>query len=127
MTSSPRHTILANMHIEDDEHLLMIEPTGTPTSEPLVDDLTRRMAGALTCAEKIRPTRGWHACTGRGCQANSDNVTHMVEGYATNSLAVHYLAHHRDEVPHGELAKVAALNGPDAEPTPRQLSGRRGD
>jgi hypothetical protein len=98
------------MHTEDDRHLLMIEP-----------------AGALTRADKVHPTRGHHGCTGRGCRAVSDNVTHLVDGYATNSLAVHYLAHHRDEVPRGELAKVAALNGPDVEPTPAQLSGRRGD
>lgn len=69
--------------------------------------------------------KGHHRCTGRGCQARSGNADLLIEGLVTNSLAVHYLAHHRGDVPCGELAKVAVLDGPGAEPTPEQLSGRR--
>jgi hypothetical protein len=113
------------MHVEDAEHLLMIHPTRAPSGEPVVDDLTRRMAGALSRADRVRPTRGQHRCTGPGCRALSGSSDLGVEGYVTNSLAVHYLAHHRAEVPCGELAKVATLDGPDVAPTPEQLSGRR--
>ena len=111
------------MHDESADQLLMIHPTLPPSREPVVDGLTRRMAGALSRAEHVHATRGFHRCTGLGCRAFSDNVTHLVDGYVTNSLAVHYLAHHRAEVPRGELAKVAMLFGPDTDPTAEQLSG----
>ena len=40
----------------------------------------------------------------------------------TNSLAIHYLAHHRDEVPPEELAKVAKLLADEVEPTHDEMS-----
>jgi hypothetical protein len=110
----------------DEYHLLMIHPSGPATAEPLVDALTRKMAGALAGAERTNFSRGFHRCTGLGCRAVSDNAEHLVAGYTTNSLAVHYLAHHRADVSRGELAKaVIATQGRDeVEPTLHQLRGR---
>jgi hypothetical protein len=36
----------------------------------------------------------------------SDNLAWSVRGMRTNSLLVHYVEHHRDEVPEAELAKL---------------------
>jgi len=120
----------------DNQHLLMIEPIGAPSATPVIDDMTRRMASALNSA--IRGTsgrpgnsyRGTHSCTGAGCRAGSDNQDHTVAtihppwNLVTNSLAVHYLAYHRDEVPAEELAKVRSLSAPaTADPTALQLNG----
>lgn len=108
----------------DPNGLLMIEPQGHVSAEPLVDELTRKMAAALNAA---RPSdvayRGFHMCA---CGATSGNrnlfVTLNDAEVMTNSLAVHYLAYHRQSVPQAELDKVAALEYGEAEPTTAQLS-----
>ena len=65
--------------------------------------------------------RGTHTCS---CGARSDNTDHVIGArFTTNSLAVHYLAHHRAEVPADELADVLSLPAADAEPTARELAG----
>jgi len=79
---------------------------------------------AMRILERIRPSRrepprpaelfsrgpgwlGWHDCA---CGVMSSNQDYLLEnGQVTNSLCVHYLAWHRDEVPAAELRKVAAL------------------
>jgi len=74
-----------------------------------VDEYTRRMAGALRVAELdpwLKRTRGHHTCVCRMDSSNSNHYVRTESGHLiTNSLAVHYLAHHRSEVPEGELAK----------------------
>jgi hypothetical protein len=115
----------------DASFLLMIELAGAPSREPVIDSLTRAMAGALNFAkEGSSRYRGIHQCTGRGCVASSDNTDHYVSAstgeFMTNSLAVHYLAHHRAEVPANEIDKVASLLADPAEPTASQLAGYRG-
>ena len=118
-----------------DEHVLMIEPRGPCAAKPVIDEMTRRMAGALAGARTKHRYRGIHDCTGRGCHASSDNADHFVAVRSTgpgslpgelmtNSLAVHYLAFHRGEVPPSELDKVGSLAAPPAEPTIEQLTGR---
>lgn len=102
--------------------LLFVEPQGPPSEEPVVDSLTRRMAAALGRASfpgNGMAYRGVHRCS---CGATSGNRDLYVDGrFSTNSLAAHYLAWHRNEVPHAELAKVASLVG-EAEPTPADLA-----
>jgi len=105
--------------------LLYIEPTGAPSAEPVIDDLTRRLTAAWR--ERIEnndATRGWHACTGAGCTATSTNCTYQVGGINTHSLAIHYLAHHREEVPDVELDKIAGLRDEQADPTSGELMAR---
>src|SRR5262249_56630284 len=95
-----------------------------------VDALTRRMAGAWRTRTRQDPGyRGFHQCTSERCYARSDNHDYFVatadgERLMTNSLAIHYLAHHREELPFEELAKVARLPAGDAEPTTDELAGR---
>ena len=101
--------------------LLMIEPSANVSAEPVIDALTLRMAAALLKARAAHAaaprglfmsTRGWHTAASG---AMSDNVEWIVEAadaaiqLETNSLAVHYLAWSRHEVPAAELAKVELL------------------
>jgi hypothetical protein len=119
------------MFSSEEQHLLFVEPQGRPSSVPVIDALTRKMAGAWSVRTVQEPGwRGLHPCTGERCYATSDNYDSFVvtvDGarLMTNSLCVHYLAFHRAEVPERELAKVARLAGDGGEPTSEQLDGSR--
>lgn len=110
----------------DDDHILMIEPKGAPSAEPVIDDVTRRFTAAYRASKPgSRRYRGWHDCTGAGCQATSDNADHYITaGMMTNSLAIHYLACHRADVPRSEIEKVLALPDRAADPTADEVAGR---
>lgn len=106
------------------DHLLFIEPRLAPTT-PVVDDYTRRVAAAWRARVdgKVR-YRGMHSCTGAGCKATSGNGEHTVAGrFETNSLAIHYVACHRDEVPNEELEKILSLPPSDIDPTDGEMAG----
>lgn len=96
----------------DDTSLLMIEPTGPASAAPVMDELTYKMRRALA-NERLSDYvyKGWHTCVCGVCSDNNDHFVATVDGgeYLTNSLAVHYLMFHRDEVPESELEKVRSL------------------
>jgi hypothetical protein len=104
----------------DPEGLMMIEPQGMASPEPIIDELTRKM----TAAWRARYTNmeeqylGYHRCV---CGATSDNRDHSVSWRRTNSLCVHYLAFHRHAVPESEIEKVRALPPDEADPTEDEL------
>ena len=111
------------MILTDDKHLLMVEPNRT-SNDPVIDNLTRMMAAAYRQA--TTPDygyRGVHVCTGEGCNATSSNTDHTLpNGQTTNSLCVHYLAFHREDIPAEELEKVAALTYGEVEPNDQELA-----
>lgn len=109
--------------IKSQNAILMIEPSAAVSTQPTIDVLTRKMATALRFAQRDpnRRYRGFHICK---CGVTSDNQDHFVNGMLTNSLAVHYLAYHRADVPQGELDKVAALDVSETEPTDAEMRGR---
>lgn len=87
--------------------LLFIEPKQAPSEQPVIDEATRKMGVALRGAREGSAWRGFHVCS---CGKMSSNVDLIIEDrFVTNSLAVHYLAHHRAEVPADELADVMTL------------------
>ena len=96
------------MIIDDDQHILFIEPRLGASKEPVRDELSARMREAMQLARQSDwAVAGVHFCT---CGAASDNVDWILPtGQLTNSLAVHYLEFHRDEIPEGELEKVRKL------------------
>lgn len=111
------HANRLRMHDPDcKEGLLYIEPKLPPSPEPLIDGLTKRMAYELrtaTIPSNRKWYRGEHTCTSPGCQRGAPgkfpyvtstnfDVT-LSTGRKTNSLAVHYLAYHRQEVPKAML------------------------
>lgn len=110
--------------------LLYVEPQGQRSAEPVVDDLTKKMTAAFQNHksgsaeqggqfEEGAATMGHQTCA---CGAQSSVTDYLLEsGFITNSLCIHYLAWHRNEIPKTELDKVASLPNELAELTPEQL------
>jgi len=92
----------------DSQHLLYIEPKGE-VSEELTDSPELHKLAAAWRNKKAENYgyRGWHTCS---CGARSDNKDWRVcidgKEYKTNSLALHYLESHYDEIPASELEKL---------------------
>jgi hypothetical protein len=113
--------------------LLFIEPTQPELATPVIDNLTRRMAAALQRSRSGtwqgdrfdvgNGWRGWHTCSCGAMSGNHDLL--LANGMVTNSLAVHYLAKHRLEVPQAELRKVLTLPAEESQPTWEQLNPRK--
>ncbi len=117
--------------------LLFIEPKNESSDNPLIDSATRKMSAALRLhtnkngclspkGEFIPDTvlRGFHIC---GCKAGGSSASHdyvLPNGIITNSLCIHYLAYHRDEVPEDALTLIESLDYGEAEPTSNELEGR---
>ena len=97
--------------------LLFIEPISPPSETPLIDEATRKMTAALRTAKNPDYYMGKHEC---GCGVYDDAGSRKIGKFRTNSLCVHYLAYHRDEVPADELADVLQFKGED-EPTEKEL------
>lgn len=120
--------------------ILFIMPA-TTTEQAVIDDLTRKMASLLTQAYETRGdkvgiynmeddlfaprigSRGFHTCR---CGANSTSQDYLIgtlngKAVVTNYLAVHYLAHHRSDVPEGTLDLINRLDGSEIDPTPELL------
>lgn len=105
----------------------MIEPTRAPSTTPVIDELTRKMTAAWHERHNSdHGYRGFHVCE---CGVFSDNKDHWIDADAdrllTNSLCIHYLAFHRDDVPQEELEKVRALTFGEAEPDEEELAAPR--
>ena len=106
-----------------DEGLLYIEPSRHTSPEPVIDELTCKMAAAFRQSTVALTWRGDHQCA---CGARSDHMDHLLPNEVeTNSLCVHYLAYHRTEVPTSQLDMVAALEVEPVEPTELELHGYR--
>lgn len=104
--------------------LLFVEPQGKASPSALIDDLTRQMTAAYRAAQPSSYSfAGVHQCV-CGCTSTSCDYF-LPDGQKTNSLCVHYLAHHRREVPAPQLARVAALSYGKSDPTGEELQGRR--
>lgn len=103
--------------------ILYIEPRRYCSKEPVIDVLTKKMTAAykkaIPCKDRYR---GFHVCN---CGASSKNYDMMLSnGEQTNSLCIHYLAYHRDEVSEEQISKVMKLN--DGEVVPTELDMQKG-
>jgi hypothetical protein len=100
--------------------VLFIEPRRLATDEPLIDELTMRMTGAVRRATAPRDRfLGVHVCI---CGAVSDSTNRILpNGEVTNTVCVHYLAYHRAEVPPTELDAVRRLPAHAEMPSPSEL------
>ena len=99
--------------------MLYINPSARTSEEPVLDELTMKMTAAFRQARKGTVWRGFHSCR---CQARSTSCDYILpNGEQTNSLCIHYLAWHREQVPQAELDKVAALSFGSATPTEDEI------
>jgi hypothetical protein len=108
--------------------LLFMEPTRHASSVPLIDRLTRKLCAAFRQATNPCAAPGvYGGCRGRHeciCGALSSSHDHYLpNGDLTNSLCVHYLAHHRSEVPPDALLRVDAFDCGESEPSDEELQG----
>lgn len=84
----------------DPEGFLMIEPAHHPLTPIVYDEITAAVREIYSTNRVGHGYHGKHQCI---CGAVSDASDHYVTiGGAellTNSLAEHYVSHHRDEIP----------------------------
>ena len=99
--------------------LLYIEPTTDASTQPVLDEITRKMTSAFRNV-KLLPWGfgGVHQCICGATSAARDFV--LPNGLITNSLCVHYIALHRDAVPAEEIEKILRFSG-EAEPTVEEI------
>ena len=93
--------------------LMMIEPLEPSSNEPVKDRYTE--LAKLATSEMIEKGpmhrfMGAHFCV---CGTRSDNGDWQVRGMQTNSLLLHYVRYHRNEVPENELKKLEMFEGVD--------------
>jgi hypothetical protein len=102
--------------------LLFIVPGQPASPTPVIDGITRKMCAAF---RKARPSDygygGVHVCY---CGATSSACDYYLpSGDLTNSLCVHYLAHHRADVDEEQLVTVEGFTSGEAEPSEQELQG----
>ena len=95
------------------ERVLFINPQNPPSASPVMDDLTKLLTTAWSRNKKSKYVfKGTHHCS---CHVGSTNTDHFIgpnNDILTNSLCLHYLQFHRDEISQAELDKVRTLLTP---------------
>ncbi len=92
-----------------------------PSSRPLIDKFTRKATAALR-KSKMNPIAfgGFYACPcGKAHSASTDFI--LPDGTLTNSLLIHYLAMHREEVDLKDLATIERFDSGAEEPTEEEI------
>lgn len=87
--------------------ILYLDPKGEKAAEPLIDSLTRRMAMALLGSVAGTHWRGYHQTKDGALSGSCDLIWEApwtLQRFETNSLAVHYLAYYRSDVPPTTIA-----------------------
>jgi hypothetical protein len=91
------------------ELLLYINPMTGISDEPVMDEITSKMTSAFrAAADTGEQWRGVHQCVCGACSDNTDYI--LPSGHQTNSLAVHYVALHRAEVPEDQLEIISTFD-----------------
>ena len=105
-----------------DSELLFVVPRKPASSWPVLDELTRKMTAALRLADPDPfDYEGVHECI---CGTSSTHYDYFLQdGQMTNSLCIHYLAYHREEVPDMQLTRVRQLAFGEQEPLEDELWG----
>jgi hypothetical protein len=88
--------------------LLFITPKRGKSAEPVRDEITLAVEKAFNASKPCGPYwKGTHECRCGARSANHD--FRLPNGWITNSLAVHYVEWHRNELPEQELRKLRIL------------------
>ncbi len=115
--------------------LLYIEPSENVPAKPLIDIVTRKMVAALRAYVRTgvlhrdgffavgHATRGTHFCR-CGNAGSSNKDFELSNGLITNSMCIHYVACHREEIDQSVIDQIMAFTDGEAEPTDNELEGR---
>ena len=100
--------------------LLFITPADRPSTEPILDSTTRKICAAFRQSRKSDYAYGGiHECR---CGALSSCCDYFLpDGSKTNSLCIHYVAHHRSAVPAEQLEIIAAFTWGEMDPNQDEL------
>ncbi len=103
-TCIEKETTVISLNPKD---LLFIEPKNKPTTK-VNDELTKILEEEFENATEIGPyCKGFHFCI---CGKHSTNHDYKLPcGLIVNSLCVHYIRDHREEVPESELEKIRSI------------------
>jgi len=102
------------------QDLLNIAPSSRASSTPRITPLVRKMTAAYRQCDTRITHDGQRMCV---CEAVGDKNDYILpNGMRTNSLCIHYLAYHLDEVPTAEREKINRLTCGEAFPTPVELA-----
>ena len=104
---------------------LMIEPIDK-RKKPIVDDLTKKVTAILRRAKEVAHYKGSHTCV-CGAKSGSAGLEARILGnrLQTNSLIVHYIACHRDEIPKSQMRLIKSARYASREdPTEKEIRGR---
>lgn len=105
----------------DPNGFLMIEPSKRGNTA-MYDWATCRVAALLNSAREGTHWRGWHNCVCGAASGCCDLIVKIGDReYKTNSLAVHYVACHRDEVPDDQMKLIESLTAV-TDPTDKQIA-----
>lgn len=116
------------MKISNPNALLYIHPAKEGADEPIIDNLTKKILWAVRnqIAQGVLfengkfvidlSTKGHHHCTGcnKKCPMSRAQDILLPNKIVTNTLAVHYVAQHRDELTKEELAQIESIEVDDA-------------
>lgn len=90
--------------------ILYIKPDNHYSPEPIIDEITKKMTCLWRKKEDSKMSFfGFHTCS---CGARSTAMDYLLPApkesnyLLTNSLCLHYLAFHRDQIPIKEMNKV---------------------
>jgi hypothetical protein len=88
----------------DPGYLMFVEPKDSP-NEFIDDELTQLAMEVWNGCKPIAVSyRGFHTCS---CGVQSTNRNYVTKGgNVTNSLLIHYVARHREEIPEEEIDKL---------------------
>jgi hypothetical protein len=122
LESLPAHSDLRREKDKNTPELLLyIEPRNMASAEPVIDEITTKMTAAFKEATGTEMHwRGFHHCVCGSCSDDTDYI--LPSGHQTNSLAVHYVAFHRNEVPEEQLDIISKFAIEPAEPTAEDMN-----
>lgn len=98
-----------------------LKPQKPPSAEPLIDEYTRKATAAFRASKPDAAFYlGFHVCTCEKAQSAACDFI-LPDGTLTNSLLIHYLAMHREEVDWRTLSTIGALDIAGADPTQEEI------
>jgi hypothetical protein len=95
--------------------ILDFVPKLRPSREPIIDDLTWTIAGAIFYSRSPELLGTKVRCPECGGEVPKNTLHHLRSGHSVDAMGLHLIAYHRGEVPENELEIIRSL---DERPAP---------